>query len=198
MSAQSISDILTGLTAPAPSGRLSLRSVFEALGERAFALAMLLLALPNCIPMVPPIPLVCGLLIAFLAAQMIAGRRSPWLPRALLDWSVDRADAARVIEQARPFIRRLERILEPRAVTLTVSPGVRLVAVALFLFALSLLVAAPIVGQIPLGIAIALAAIGVTERDGWVVLAGLAIGALGTAISVGFVAALVAGAMAIF
>ncbi|MET0606717.1 MAG: exopolysaccharide biosynthesis protein [Beijerinckiaceae bacterium] len=198
MSTQAISDILTGLTAASPRDRLTLRSVLDTLGERAFALMMLLLALPNCIPMVPPVPLLCGLLIAFLAVQMMAGRRSPWLPRALLDWSVDSADAARVVERARPFILRVERYLSPRATAITQQPGLRVVAIGLFLFAAALLVAAPIVGQIPLGIAIALVGIGVTERDGAVVLVGLAVGAFGIAISVGFVAAIVAGAMAIF
>lgn len=172
--------------------------MLDMLGERAFALAMLLFALPNCIPMVPPIPLISGLLIAFFAVQMIAGRRTPWLPRALLDWSVDRADAARVLDRARPFIARIERVLSQRAEALTVPPGLRLVGVALFFFAIALLVAAPIVGQIPLGVAIALAGIGITERDGVVVIAGLAIGAIGVAISVGFVAAIVAAAIAIF
>ncbi len=198
MSAHSISAILAGVTAGSPDGRLTLRAILDALGERAFALIMLLLALPNCIPMVPPIPLICGLLIAFLAAQMVAGRRSPWLPRVLLDWSVDRADAARVLDRARPFIERLERVLSPRLVAVTVAPGLRVVGAWLLLFALALLVAAPIIGQIPLGIAIALAGVGITERDGAVVLAGLAVGAVGVAISVGFVAAIVAGAMAIF
>ena len=192
-----ISDILSGLTA-SPARRLTLRAILDALGERGFALMMLLLALPNCIPMVPPIPLLCGLLIAFLAAQMVAGRRTPWLPRLLLDWSVDRDDAARVLDRARPFIRRVERVLSPRITALTFPPGLRVVALLLLLFALALLVAAPIVGQIPLGIAIALAGIGITERDGAVVLAGIAIGSIGVAISVGFVAAIVAGLMAIF
>lgn len=199
MSTQSISTILDGLTTTAgASERLTLRSMLDALGERAFALGMLLFALPSCIPMVPPIPLISGLLIAVLAAQMIAGWRTPWLPRRLLDWSVDRAEAARVLGRARPFIQRVERMLSPRAVTLTTPPGLRLTAVALFLFALALVVAAPFIGQIPLGIAIALVGIGVTERDGVVVIIGLAIGALGVAISAGFVAALVAGAMAVF
>ncbi|WP_342361621.1 exopolysaccharide biosynthesis protein [Terrarubrum flagellatum] len=177
---------------------MTLRAVLDALGERAFALAMLLLALPNCIPMVPPVPLVCGLLIAVLAAQMMAGLRTPWLPRALLDFSVNRAEAARVVDKARPFISRLEKVLDRRVLVLTVSPGLRLVAAALLLFAIALLVAAPIVGQIPLGIAIALTGVGITERDGVVVIAGLAVGAIGVAISIGFIAAIVAGLMAIF
>lgn len=168
------------------------------LGERAFALGMLLFALPNCIPMAPPIPFISGLFIAFLAAQLAAGWRTPWLPRRMLDWSVNRADAARMLERAQPFIRRVERMLAQRAVTLTVPPGLRLVGLAIFLFALALLVAAPIVGQIPLGIAIALTGIGITERDGVVVIIGLAIGALGVAISVGFIAAIIATAFAIF
>lgn len=197
MSRQSISTILDGLTTAGASERLTLRSMLDALGERAFALGILLFALPSCIPMVPPIPLISGLLIAVLAAQMIAGWRTPWLPRKLLDWSVDRSEAARVLARARPFIARVERVLSERAVTLTTPPGLRLTALALFFFALALIVAAPFIGQIPLGIAIALVGIGVTERDGVVVIAGLALGALGVAISAGFVAAIVAGAIAV-
>ena len=198
MSSQSISAILSGLTAARAGSRLTLGSILDALGERGFALLMLLLALPNCIPMAPPVPFLCGLLIAVLAAQMAAGRRTPWLPRAILDLSVDAGDAARMVEKARPFIQRIERMLDARAQTLTVAPGVRVVAVALLFFALALLVAAPIVGQIPLGIAIALTGIGITERDGVVVMAGLVLGSVGVAVSVGFVAAVVAGAIAIF
>ncbi|OJY33897.1 MAG: exopolysaccharide biosynthesis protein exod [Rhizobiales bacterium 65-9] len=186
------------MTSASAGDRLTLRSMLDALGERAFALGMLLFALPSCIPMVPPIPLISGLLIAVLAAQMVAGWRTPWLPRRLLDWSVDRTEAARVLGRARPFIRRIEGMLSPRAVTLTVLPGLRLTALALLLFALALLVAAPFIGQIPLGVAIALVGIGITERDGVVVIVGLAIGAVGVAISAGFVAAVVAGAMAVF
>jgi len=198
VSNHSISTILDGLTSASAGDRLTLRSMLDALGERAFALGMLLFALPSCIPMVPPIPLISGLLIAVLAAQMVAGWRTPWLPRRLLDWSVDRTEAARVLGRARPFIRRIEGMLSPRAVTLTVLPGLRLTALALLLFALALLVAAPFIGQIPLGVAIALVGIGITERDGVVVIVGLAIGAVGVAISAGFVAAVVAGAMAVF
>lgn len=198
VSTKNISATLDGLTDAGREDRLTLRAILDALGERSFALLLLLLALPNCIPMVPPVPLFCGLLIGFLAVQMIAGRRTPWLPRRLLAWSVDRADAARVLEKARPFIRRLERFLTPRITALAMGRGLQLVGAFLLLFAVALLVAAPIVGQIPLGLAIALIGVGVTEGDGAVVLAGIIVGATGVAISVGFVAAIIAGAMAIF
>ena len=53
----------------------------EVLRDRAFALLVVVLALPNCLPMPPPIPLVCGFLLAFVAIQIALGRSTPWLPR---------------------------------------------------------------------------------------------------------------------
>lgn len=63
-------------------------SIVAALKDRAYALLVVLLGLPNCLPMPPPIPLVCGLVLAFVAAQMLAGRVIPWLPPALLARSI--------------------------------------------------------------------------------------------------------------
>jgi hypothetical protein len=51
----------------------------------------------------------------------------------------------------------------------------------------------PIVGQIPLGIAVCLLGLGLVERDGVVVIGGLVIGAIGLILNVGFVYALISG-----
>ena len=74
-----------------PSDRLSVRRSY-ALGERAYALLIVVLGLPNCLPMPPPIPLICGILLMFVAAQIIVGWPSPWLPKRLLDRSIARDD----------------------------------------------------------------------------------------------------------
>jgi hypothetical protein len=69
----------------------------------------------------------------------------------------------------------------------------RLMGVLLFLLSMGLLFAPPLVGQIPLGIAVCLVGLGLVERDGVVVLGGLAIGSFGLTLSLSFVYAVVAG-----
>jgi hypothetical protein len=181
-----------------PSERLTVGDIVAALRDRAFALLVVILALPNCLPMPPPIPLVCGLLLALVAVQIIAGRPTPWLPRALLRRSVARGDMARAIERALPAMRRLERWSQPRMRLFENPVAVRLVGVLLLALALGLLFAAPFIGQIPLGLAVCLVGLGFVERDGVLVIAGLAVGTLGVALSLGFLWAIVAGLDSLF
>ena len=71
--------------------------------------------------------------------------------------------------------------------------GMRGMGIALLALALALIVAAPIVGQIPLGLAVCLVGLGLVERDGLVVMGGLVIGLFGVAINAGFAYAVIAG-----
>ncbi len=180
------------------SGHVSLRTVVAALGDRAHALLIVLLGLPNCLPMPPPIPLVCGLLLGFVALQIIAGRHAPWLPEALLDRRIASADIDRACGRATPWLLRLERIARPRFTLFETRVALRLVGCVLLVFSVALITAAPFVGQVPLGIAVCLIGAGLVERDGLIVLAGMAIGVVGSALSLGFVLTLVSGAAAIF
>ena len=61
------SGILLALAA-LPGDRVAVGSIVAALKDRAYALLVVLLGLPNCLPMPPPIPLVCGLVLAFVAS----------------------------------------------------------------------------------------------------------------------------------
>lgn len=191
------SEILATLAAQ-PSERLTVQDILAVLRDRAFALLVVLLGLPNCLPMPPPIPLVCGLLLALVAAQIVAGRPTPWLPRALLRRSIRRQDVVRAVERALPVLRRLERWSRPRLSGLDTVPVMRLIGFLLLALAIGLLFAAPVIGQIPLGIAVCIVGLGLVERDGIVVIAGFAIGALGLALSFGFVYAIVTGLDSIF
>ena len=174
--------------------RLTVADIIAVLRDRAFALLVVLLGLPNCLPMPPPIPLVCGLLLALVAAQIAAARPTPWLPRSLLRRSIKREDVRRAVQRAFPALRKLERWSRPRMTLFDTPLAMRLVGFLLLALALGLIFAAPIVGQIPLGLAVCLVGLGLVERDGVVVAAGIGIGALGLALSLGFIWAIVAGA----
>lgn len=192
------SDLLAALVRDATGDRVTVRAIVGTLGERAHALLIVVLALPNCLPMPPPIPLICGLLLCFVAMQIFLGMPAPWLPKALLDRTLARKDVDKAADRAVPWLKWLERVARPRFMILASPAALRLIAIALLAFSIALIFAAPFIGQIPLGIAIALVGIGLVERDGYVVIAGLCIGAFGTSLSLGFVIALVASATAIF
>jgi hypothetical protein len=172
---------------------LTVADIVAVLRDRAFAILVVLLGLPNCLPMPPPIPLVCGLLLALVAAQLAAGRPTPWLPRALLRRSIPQEDVSRAVARALPVLQRLERWSKPRMTFLETPLALRLIGFLLIAFSVGLLVAAPVIGQIPLGIAVCLVGLGLVERDGIVIVAGMLVGIGGVALSFGFVYAIFAG-----
>ena len=186
------SQILLAL-ASQPGERLTVRQIMAVLQDRAFALLIVLLGLPNCLPMPPPIPLVCGLLLALVAIQITFGREAPWLPRQLLNRSVARTDVEKAVGRAIPVFRRLERISRPRMTFLDTPLSMRLMGAVILILALGLLFAPPFVGQIPLGLAVCLVGLGLVERDGLVIMGGLVIGSIGMTLSLGFVYAIFAG-----
>lgn len=191
------SEVLTVL-ASQEGDRLTVGDIVAVLRDRAFALLVVLLGLPNCLPMPPPIPLVCGLLLLLVAVQIAAGMSAPWLPRKLLGRSIPRQDVKRAVDRAVPVLQRLERWSRPRMSVFESALGMRGMGVALLTLAMALIVAAPVIGQIPLGLAVCLVGLGLVERDGILVLVGLAIGTVGVALNAGFVYAIVSGIMALF
>lgn len=168
-------------------------TIVAALKDRAYALLVVLLGLPNCLPMPPPIPLVCGLVLAFVAAQMLTGRTVPWLPHALLGKSIGKPELTRAVARALPILTRLERISQPRLTMLGGALAIRVLGFLILVLALGLIVAAPFIGQIPLGLAVCLVGLGLVERDGLLIIAGAIIGLIGLVLSAGFAYAIVSG-----
>lgn len=173
--------------------RLTVADIVAVLRDRGFAILVVLLGLPNCLPMPPPIPLVCGLLLGLVSLQIAAGRPTPWLPRSLLRRSVPQSAVARAVERALPTLQRLERWSRPRLAFLESPIALRLIGFLLIALSLGLLVAAPVIGQIPLGIAVCLVGLGLVERDGVLIVTGVAVGAGALSLTFGFIYAVVSG-----
>lgn len=192
-----ISAVLASLARNA-GDRLSVADIVAVLRDRAFALLVVLLGLPNCLPMPPPIPLICGLLLALVAAQIAAGASAPWLPRALLRRSIPQDAVERAVTRALPVLQKLERWSRPRLTFLETPIAFRLIGFLLLALALGLLVSAPVIGQIPIGLAVCLVGLGLVERDGVLVVGGLVIGCIGLTLTFGFVYAIVAGLERLF
>ncbi len=174
-------------------GSVTVEEILSALGDRVYALLIVVLGIPNCLPMPPPIPLICGLLLAFVAPQLALGRRTPWIPRAVLTRSVKRSDIARVVRRAVPLFEKLERYSRPRLVLLVEPIALRVIGLILMVLAVALICSPPIFGQMPLGFAICLIGLGLVERDGLIVLGGILLGCFGVSLSASFIYAVIAG-----
>jgi hypothetical protein len=166
--------------------RATFAEILTGLRHRAFGFTLLVFALPCCVPMPPGIPTVCGVALVIIALNLIAVRRRLWLPRALSDKSIARADLRRLVDRLLPHLQRLERFCRPRLAIITEPIGKVFIGLVVLVLGLLLILPIPFLGNMPPGIAAVVIAIGVTERDGLVVLIGLfasviAIGVAGAA-----------------
>jgi hypothetical protein len=163
--------------------RVSFRDVLLGLRHRAFGFTMLIFALPCCLPMPPGIPTVCGIALCIIALNLIAARRRLWLPGAIADKSLARADLRRTVDRVLPMMQRLERICRPRLAPLTEPLGKVLIGIVVLLLGLVMVLPIPFLGNMPPGAAASVIAIGVIERDGLVVLIGLVVSVAAIAIA---------------
>ncbi|MEM9141165.1 MAG: exopolysaccharide biosynthesis protein [Pseudomonadota bacterium] len=170
-----ISDRLAALAAEAPGDTVTLGWILDQLNERAFGLFLLILALPCCIPFLYGIPQVVSLPLVFVSVQIVAGRRTPWLPEKLRARQVQVSSLADLARRASPWLKRIEALSRPRLGAITRPPLDRAVGLALILFSASIMVPLPGTNTVP-GFAVALVAMGLLQRDGILVLIGSVLG----------------------
>jgi hypothetical protein len=173
----STSQRLDRLARDAEGAAVTLDWIFGQLRERAFGLVLLVLALPCCIPFLYGIPQIVALPLLFVSAQLVIGRRLPWLPRRLGARTVSSGALLSIAQRAGPWLVRIEAVSRPRLVALTHAPLDQLVGLALLVFSASILVPLPATNTVP-GIAVVIVAMGLLQRDGVLVILG---GLLGTA-----------------
>jgi hypothetical protein len=191
------SDVLVGIAASAQGPRVTFGEIMASLEERAFALLMVVLGLPNILPMPPPIPLLCGLFLVFIALQIVLGRHQPWIPARALAASVPRDRLDLAVARATPVLRWLERFSRRRLSFLSVSWELRGAGLLLLIVSLGLVGAAPLIGQIPMGISVCLIGLALIERDGIIMAAAVLFGAIGIVVNAGFILAVVKGIMSL-
>lgn len=157
-------DLLIGLARSWPDSRISVGDLLHALGDRGIGLLMLVLALPNMVPLpFLGISSLLGTPIAILALHLVVGWHEPWLPDFVRRRGVAAADLAKMLEKAKTRLAWAERGLQPG--TLAPTRAVE-IAAGLNLFANAVLLALPIPWGNPApASAIALISIALVEAD---------------------------------
>lgn len=169
------------------SDRVRLADIVDVLGERVYGLLLLVFAIPNIIPNpVPGSTAVLGLPLVIIAAQLLVGRPRPWFPKVIGERSMATADFRRLVGQAEPWLKRLERMLRQRHTFAFTPVGERLLAAVVLMMAVVLTLPIPLANLLP-AIAIGFIALALIEFDGIAALIGVAIAAVSMVIASGVV-----------
>ena len=164
--------MILALSADTRRDRISIGDLLSALGDRATAALMFIFAAPNMLPTPPGTSTILGAPLIFLAAQLMLGR-APWLPAFVAKRSIKQADFSALAASIVPWLVRAEKLLRPRLESLARPPMEHFIGLLTLVLAVVLVLPIPLGNMLP-ALAISLLALGVLERDGIWVIAGLA------------------------
>ncbi len=188
------SELLREFARSRTCARVSIGEIVAGLGDRGIGVLMAVFAIPNIFPSTVPFGnVLTGLPVILFAVQLLLGTEHTILPAILARQTV----SVRLLKQAAPraaaLLARIENLLKPRLDFMSTSRAERLIGV--FCMALSIMTTLPIPfgHQLP-ALAIALIGLGLIERDGLAMLAGVLLGAAGLVALVLLVVGLVHGA----
>jgi hypothetical protein len=178
---KSVSAVLRGVVDGAEGRSLTVASIIEAFGERAFGFVLILFSLPNSVPAVPPgVAGVFGTPVLLFGIQMLLGHKRPWLPKSFMRREIPLDKFRRLIDVAEPKLQWLERFCRPRLTGLFGMVGDRAVGLLAILVAICVLIPFPGT-NIPPSAALVIISLAVIEEDGYLLILGSIIALAGIA-----------------
>ena len=172
-----LKDILQKLRNSTDTQDVSVGNVVSAFEQKGFGPLLMVPALITLLPTgaIPGVPAVCGILIIFIAAQILMGAKHPWLPAKLRRMSIRRDSLNRAVDKAIPYAEKIDKFIKPRWELMSGPIAMRIIAALSILLALSMI----FLGFIPFAVAVPSAALtlmglALSSEDG--LLMGLAIG----------------------
>ena len=177
--------LLRSSLAGRPEPRITLTVLLAPLGERAFGVLLVLLAIPNFVPLAVGIGGVMGAAVMLLGIQMAFGATRPWLPAWAGRRQLDRSRLLRLLQRIEPVTARIERSCRHRLPATTRKPLSLVSGVMLVLLGLMLALPLPFTNYF-FGALLLVFAFALIERDGALLVAAWAL----TLASAGVIAAL--------
>ncbi len=171
-----LSDQFVELAVECEQEILTVGELVEALGVRGHAFLALLFSVPFVVPV--PIP---GLSVPFGVVLAIAGFGVSfgfglWLPRWLMRRSLPGFFLSKIFRKSAGLLRKTEKIVKPRLFVLSDSPVARVIAgILIAISGLILALPLPPGTNFPPAAVGVLLSIGILERDGALLLAGLGV-----------------------
>lgn len=160
-----------------PDRSVSVRDVLEAVGSRAYGPLILVVGLFAVSPLsyIPGATWASSAVAALIAGQLTIGWKTPWLPKRALSATFSTQGLVKSVRLIRPWAVRIDRVVKPRLAFLAAPPFANVFAglcvlAALTCFPLGFIPFAPTAPTY----GIALIGLGLTTKDGFVLLASAA------------------------
>jgi hypothetical protein len=158
-------DLIRQALAQNDGDTITLEQFLAPLESRAFGFLLVLLALPNFIPIPMGAGGATGSLVVLIGVQMLWGFDQPWLPKFARSYGFKRSSVEHFVEHMAPLFNRLERVCKPRLERLTHNPYSRVSG--FLLIVLGVLLALPIpFTNYPFGMLTLLCGVALIEHDG--------------------------------
>jgi len=156
---------------------ISIGDVIVRLGERAFGVVLILLAIPTLIPILPPgASGINGILYIVSGLQMLGGRRQLWLPARVRRYRFSRRSLDLLRQRGVSTLRRMERYSRPRHTPFSDVALLRLMAIPTLAMGIILWLPMPLMNTLP-GMAMMMIGIGILNEDGYFLISGSALAA---------------------
>jgi hypothetical protein len=168
-----LSQILDSVLTVKKDSHITIGELMSRIAERGFGMLLVLLALPTLIPVLPPgSAATIGLIYTIIGFQMLFGMKYPWMPQRVKNYRLSEKTALKLREKGVAFFRVLERFSCSRLLFFDTDIMLRFVALPVILMGLILLTPLPFMNTIP-ALSVMLIGIGLLNRDGIFILAGL-------------------------
>ncbi len=178
---KSVSQLLGDFSKSHQEAKVTIGHLVQTLGSRGYGLLILVLDLPNLIPLpLPGLSTIFGVPLALISLQMLLGFNRPWLPKRILESGIDKDNFHKLFTKAQPAMQKVERVLQPRLMAFTHPWMKPVLGLAIMIMAATMSLPIPL-GNLILAVPIALIALGMIEKDGLFVLLGLILGAVALA-----------------
>jgi len=178
------SEIIDTLAA-SPDARIPFSAVVAAAGSRVHGLALLVIVLPEAVPLpLPSASTVLGIPLIIISAHLALFGEGPMLPARLEAIAVPRSVLQAAARYLAPAFRWIENVSRPRLLWLVRRE--RLLGLVCLYLSLILILPIPLFNTPP-AICLALVALGMIQRDGALVILGILGGVAVTGILIGVI-----------
>jgi hypothetical protein len=156
-----------------PKKEFTYQYILQALGERAFGIAILFFSLPSLLPFsaIPGVAVVFSLPIIIFSLGMVLGRESIWLPETLRNKTISHSTISKIISAVLPYVVKLEYFSKPRWTLMTYRATEVINGLTILCLALLLMLPIPFSNFI-FGGMLAIFSIGIIEKDGLLISIG--------------------------
>ncbi len=190
LNGRKISDVLKTLPDHFSAPVVTIGELRDALSGKAYGILLLVLALPNLIPIpAPGLSAVLGAPLILVTFQLMLGLKTPWLPKFIAGRRIKRSALSRSCNRIIPYLEKLEFIIGPRLTFLVSYPADRFIALVCVILSLMIMLPVPFGNALP-ALAICLFALGILQCDGLFIIFGIIITLLGAAVILAFLGAL--------